>query len=331
MRLNDRTCIVTMPGDISQGLFGGIFLFVFEILPYLQARKIHPGWSITSSLYGNEPNFEVIPGVLDLAYEAPQQAEANISLLDLKRERPFALGNDWQKLNQLWSEYFSVPDRVEQVVQTLGDLGQTLGIHYRGTDKNTTPWDSNPVSFDDFTLIIKDMLQRKPSLSQVFIATDEAAFVTHLRSNLDIPIAGLGAGRHHLAHKTEEERRLEADRALVDCIALSRCAAVLNTSSALSAFSKVLNPDLEIYRCAASKMFTDIPYFPIAYIPRYTSDNAMVAEVLCRTMVGDWLSWPGAWRFQSTFAFKSRAPFRAFLRRVRRRVRQLSPTGRPGG
>jgi hypothetical protein len=325
MRLSDRTCIFTTPGDIPQGLFGGVFLFAFEMLPYLQSNNTRPAWSITSKLYGSEPDFEVIPGLLDLAYKAPEEIEVRINLLELKQDRPFALGNDWHKLNRLWSEYFRLPDRIEQAARSLGNLGETLGIHYRGTDKNTTAWDSNPVSFQDFTVIIKDMLQRKPTLRRVFLATDEAAFVTYLSSNLDIPVASFGAGRHHLEQKTEEERTTEADRALFDCLALSRCAAVLNTSSALSAFAKVLQPDLEIYRCAASKMFADIPYFPIAYIPRYESEDVVVAEILNRTMADDWLSNPAARRFRKKFVFKSRAPFRAFFRRMRRRIPNRRP------
>jgi hypothetical protein len=329
MRLSDQICIFTTPDDIPQGLFGGVFLFAFEILPYLQSIKTRPRWSITSKLYGSEPDFEVIPGLLDLGYEAPEDVEASVNLLELKQDRPFALGNDWHKLNRLWSEYFRVPNRIEQAVRRLGPLDETLGIHYRGRDKITTAWDSNPVSFEDFAVIITDLLQRKPSLKRIFLATDETAFDTYLRSNLEIPIIGHGAGRHHLEQKTQEDRTIEADRALIDCLALSRCAAVLNTSSALSAFSKVLNPDLEIYRCAASKMFADIPYFPIAYIPQYKSNHAAVVEVLTRTMAGDWLSNPGAWRFRNKFAFKSRAPFRAFLRRMRKRLRNL-PLGLPG-
>jgi hypothetical protein len=327
MPLSDRTCVFTKPGDIPQGLFGGVFLFAFEVLPYLQSNKMRPAWSITSKLYGSAPDFEVIPGLLDLAYKAPEDIEARINLLELKQDRPLALGNDWHKLNRLWSEYFRVPGRIEQTVEALGDLNETLGIHYRGMDKNTTAWDSNPVSFEDFTVIVRDLLHRRPSLKQVFLATDEAAFADHLSSNLDIPIVGYGAGRHHLEQKTEEERAAEADRALVDCLALSRCAVVLNTSSALSAFSKVLQPDLEIYRCAASKMFADIPYFPIAYIPRYETDDVVVTKVLTRTMSDDWLSNPAARRFRKKFVFKSRAPFRAFLRRMRKRFRNLRPIG----
>ena len=329
MRLSDRICIAATPDDIPQGLFGGVLLFAFEILPYLHSNEMHPGWSIASKLYGGGPDFEVIPGLLDLAYKAPEDIEANVNLLELKQDRPFALGNDWHKLNRLWSEYFRVPNRIEQAVRSLGNLDETLGIHYRGTDKNTTAWDSNPVSFEDFAVIVRDLLRRKPSLKQVFLATDEAGFVTYLGNNLDIPVVGFGAGRHHLEQKTEQERTVEADRALIDCLALSRCAAVLNTSSALSAFSKVLNPDLEIYRCAASKMFADIPYFPIAYIPQYKSDRAAVTEILIRTMAGDWLSEPAARRFQSKFTFKSRAPVRAFLRRMRKRLRNLRPGASP--
>ena len=63
---------------------------------------------------------------------------------------------------------------------------------------------------------------------------------------------------------------------------------VLLNSSALSAFGKILNPDLEIYRCAASMRFTDVPYFPVAFIPVYVSDSPLVRSVMSRTMANDW-------------------------------------------
>jgi hypothetical protein len=318
MRLHDRVCVTAKPGEMTQGLFGRVFLHVFEILPYLQKRKIYPAWSISSELYGQPPNFTEIPGLLDLAYPAPENIEGCCSLQEIRRQREFALGNDWSGLHRLWSAYFRVPARIEQRTKTFGDLSATLGIHYRGTDKNTAGWDSNSVSHDDFAVIIKDLLGRRPGLTRIFVATDEPEFIAYLSGNLEIPVVSFGAGRHHFEEKAHRERAMEADHALTDCMTLSRCAVALTTSSALSAFSKVLNPDLEIYRCAASKMFADIPYFPIAYIAPFSSDDAQVTEVLGRTMKDDWTTSATSRRFRGRFAFKRRASILSLLRRKSR-------------
>ena len=318
MRLHDRVCVTAKPGELTQGLFGGVCLHVFEILPTLHKRKIYPAWSIASELYGQPPDFTVIPGLLDLAYQPPENIEACYSLKEIRRYREFALGNDWSALHRLWSAYFRVPRRIERRVKGLGDLSATLGIHYRGTDKNTAGWDSNSVSHGDFVVILKDLLKRRPELTQVFVATDEPDFITYLSTHLEIPVVSFGPGRHHFESKPCSERVAEADHALADCVTLSHCAIVLATSSALSAFSKVLNPDLEIYRCAASKMFADIPYFPTAYLAPFSSDDPRVAEVLRRTMKDDWTTSATSRRFRGKFAFKRRASILSVFRTTSR-------------
>ena len=152
----------------------------------------------------------------------------------------------------------------------------------------------------------------------MLVATDEDAFLSRVRDHLSLPVISSGAGAFHLRRRaTASAPWQEADRALADCVALSRCAAVLNTSSALSAFAKVLNPEFDIYRCAASKMFSDNPYFPIAYVPVYRSANPAIVALLERTMRGDWRDDPHARRFREPFAFKRRNPIRVAFRKLR--------------
>jgi hypothetical protein len=55
-----------------------------------------------------------------------------------------------------------------------------------------------------------------------------------------------------------------------------------------------INPSLESYRVSASKLFTNIPYFPVAFIPRLTSDDARCRSILDRQMDGDWTDDPEA-------------------------------------
>jgi len=305
----DHVCVVAKPGELREGLFGGILLFVFEILPYLREKGIFPSWSIASRLYGDDPDCLVLPGVLETAYPT-EAATKSVALWTVKNRYNHVLGADWVPLAALWSTYFKVPHRINASADEMGDLSSTLGIHYRGNDKNTNSADSNPVTYRDFSLIIQDFLKRPHSFTQIFVATDEDAFVDHLRATVGMTVVTRGAGTFHRNLEGRKGRALEADRAMADCVLLSRCAAVLNTSSALSAFAKVLNADLEIFRCGASKMFNDIPYFPIAYIPVYQSDDAAVRDVLKRTLADDWSDSPGAKKFKTPFASRPRWPRR---------------------
>lgn len=319
MKRFGTVCVKAAPGDLATGLFGGVLNNIFEILPYLKSNGIFPQWSIASKLYGDAPDYLIIPGFLDLAY-SPQPGSPR-KILPLYRTRALKghfIGSDWHATHALWSEYFRVPARVRERVASLGNLSRTLGIHYRGNDKTGAKWDTNAVGYGDFIAIVEDFLGRRPDLTQVLVATDENAFLSYARDHVDLPVISSGAGAFHLQRSTTASAPLkEADRALADCVALSLCAAVLNTSSALSAFAKVLNPELEIYRCAASKMFSDNPYFPIAYIPVYRPANPAIVALFERTMQGDWRDDPHARRFREPFAFKRRNPIRVGLRKLR--------------
>jgi hypothetical protein len=116
----------------------------------------------------------------------------------------------------------------------------------------------------------------------------------------------LGEVGFHKADTQIGELSAKGDRAMLDCVLLSRCRAVLITSSALSAFAKILNPELEIYRVAASKRFEDIPYFPVAYIPRYVSSSPEISAVVDRLMADDWTQDSDADRYIVSFTSRKR-------------------------
>ena len=79
---------------------------------------------------------------------------------------------------------------------------------------------------------------------------------------------------------------------MLDCVLLSKCTCVVETSSALPSFAKLLNPSLEIYRCAASKLFGKLymkmPYFPVAHIPVLPVNDDVSRRILQSTMKDDW-------------------------------------------
>jgi hypothetical protein len=99
-------------------------------------------------------------------------------------------------------------------------------------------------------------------------------------------------------------------------LCLSKCNTVLKTSSALSSFAKIINPDLKIYRINSLK-FTptpkNVPYFPDAYIPllptheKYTDEcNQLIQQVQC----DDWsVQYPNIYNIFRNFDIKIRKKF----------------------
>ncbi|MET0382664.1 MAG: hypothetical protein ABW032_04495 [Burkholderiaceae bacterium] len=286
--------IVSNPDDLEEGLFGQVLLWIFEILPWLDAHGIQPEWEIYSPLYGKGPGRPVLPGVFDLAYAPASPATRSRSLLWTRVFHTSALGGDWAGTHALWTRYFRVPARIEAQADAVGLPGDCLGLHYRGTDKNRQSIDTNAVSADDFLTLAAAFIARRPDLRAIFVASDEPGLLAKAIDRFpSMDVRGLGDVAFHKAADSRGDPG-KADRALLDCVLLSRCRTVLKCSSALSGFAKVLKPELECYRVAACKMFGDIPYFPDAYVPRLTLDDPAAAEILARQFADDWLDDPQA-------------------------------------
>jgi hypothetical protein len=304
-------CIECEASTLKEGLFGQVFLFLFEILPYLHQHSIFPAWKIRSSLYGQPPDYVAIPGVLDLAYTPPPGPYRTVPLKELRAKYCNVLGNDWDELSRIWHAYFKIPQRILDQADTIPGLETAVGLHYRGTDKLTTTTDSNPITGETFLTLTLDFLASRPDTQRIFVATDDFSFVEKLRNAVELPVINLGEVTFHKLADPQVDPTERADRALLDCLLLSRCGSVLQTSSALSSFAKILNPGLEIYRCASSKLFAEIPYFPVAYVPHVSLKSPEANQILEASMTDDWTSVPAGTKYLKPFAYKARKPFRS--------------------
>ncbi len=301
-------CITCQPEDLAQGLFGNVFYHVFQVLPYLHANNIFPAWEIRALHYGEPPTYLTLPGSLDLSYVPPPGPYRTLSLNELRRRHAQILGNDWTDLNRIWKAYFHIPPRITGVALSTLPTGRVLGVHYRGTDKQTTTWDSNPISQDEYLTLICDFLTDRPEFDHIFAATDEFSFVEKLRSSIGLPVLSLGEIDFHMATEQSVSRSDKTDRAVLDCVLLSLCSCLIETSSALPSFAKLFNPDLEIYRCAASKVFSNMPYFPVAHIPVLPAKTPASIDILNRTMEADWTQDRRLKKFHRTFTAAPRWP-----------------------
>ncbi|MGD0252743.1 MAG: hypothetical protein ABSC01_08610 [Verrucomicrobiota bacterium] len=308
--MSDKIRISTAPEQLQEGLFGQVFLWVFEILPYLDCQGIFPAWAIRSTLYGAPEDFVVIPGLLEVNYDAGAENFQDVNLQDLRDRHVVTLGNDWDYAAQLWRKYFRWPARVSWRADEFPPLSQALGIHYRGTDKNKSLVETNYVSPEDFLALVRDFVATHPDIGTIYVASDENAFVEKVRAqHSSLRIFNSGEVTHH-KDKAIENNFSKGDHALLDCLLLSRCKYLLKCQSALSGFAKILNPRLEAYRVSANKLAPwcfGNPYFPDAFLPKLTSQNPECQKILAGLLAGDWTQDRKAGKkFGGVFRYKTR-------------------------
>ena len=277
--------ITTSAEEMQEGLFGGVFLFILETLPALQERGLRPSWDLDTKHYGR-----IIPSVLEMVQPIDGDGPRR-SLAEVREFDTYAMGDDFHSISKLWADYFRPAQAVVDAANRADPgLENSLGVHYRGGDKQRSRWDTNPIRREDFLGIVEDRIREDPAIDHCLVASDDAAFIDQARQRIGLPVTLLPAGSQHKVKSMGGSPTARAVAALRDCMLLSRCRAVIQTSSALPSFAKILRPDLDCRRCAASKWFGRVPYFPVAYIPVHEATNLATRAVIENAMLDDW-SW----------------------------------------
>jgi hypothetical protein len=171
--------------------------------------------------------------------------------LDLGRDYDQVLTVD--RASGLIRKYLEVKEDVAAEVDEFRrrhfGTGPVLGVHYRGTDKVV---ESPPVPFDRVKRNVEHYLERYPETSGVFVATDDQRFLEYVRA---VPVGRRIFYREDSFRSTDgssihESAATDKDQinrdAIVNCLILSRCAALLKTASILSGWSKLFNPELPV-------------------------------------------------------------------------------------
>jgi hypothetical protein len=313
---NGRIRITTTKEQLKEGLFGQLFLWVFELLPYLDSQGILPAWAIRSTLYGAPEDFLVIPGLLEINYDTAAESYQDVNLQYLKDRHVVTLGGDWDYTTRLWNKYFRLPERVIRRADEFPSLSHALGVHYRGTDKNRSLEETNFVPPEDFLELVREFIETHPDIETIYVASDENDFAEKVQAQHgSLRVINTGEVKHHKASGIENSFS-KGDHALLDCLLLSRCKYLIKCQSALSGFSKVLNPRLEAYRVSANKLapwLFGTPYFPDAFLPKLTSQNPECQKILDRLLAGDWTQDPTATKkYGGHFQYK---PRKSYMRR----------------
>lgn len=180
-----------------------------------------------------------------------------------------------------------------------------LGIHYRGSDKNRVPWVSHITIDEFLLVVDYELKRKKYDkiflatdeekvIDIVKQRYNKYEVLTYSQNNFGIVSTSIKKNQSiHLNHydkvcenikliKKEDnhekksilELKLKSliikngeilQEAIITSIILSKCDFVLKTHSQLSAYAKVFNPELEIYRVNGSQCC----YWPESFIPLY--------------------------------------------------------------
>jgi hypothetical protein len=274
---------------LTEGLFGQVFIWMLEILPYLDSQGRKPEWRIRTRNYGDAATFNIFPGIIRTTYE-PETGDDVAAFEQLCFYHKHHFRHDFRSANKYWNTYFrftdDVSERLEKFWQDNFASDNVLGVHYRGTDKNTDSYQTNPVSRYQFLCVVEDFLKTHPDVTAVFVASDDNRFIEAM--------SGFPRVRFHAQDRSKDGRPLWNDQnvtnkqaaakdAILDCLTLSRCRYVLKGMSQLSAFCKIFNPDAEVYRVSACKP----DWFPEAYVPLYRSRDGAVRALLRVLQQGD--------------------------------------------
>jgi hypothetical protein len=281
--------LIYSENELNEGLFGEIFLRIFELLPILENNNLdinHLYWYVKTANYDS-----IFPEILDYINNdknIEQPMNSIINFAELKNmNQQYVLGDDFLSLNKLFFKYFKIPKQLSDVADSLS-LKDYLGLHYRGTDKTADIGINTPVTKEIF-YTITDSYITTHNIKNIFIATDENdVFDYFVNTYPEINFKSSRDFKGNLFWRNNENPILSGKMAILDMLCLSKCNTVLKISSALSSFTKIVNPSLNIYRINSLKFIpnpNNIPYFPDAYIPLLPINEKYTEE--CNNLIKD--------------------------------------------
>jgi hypothetical protein len=127
--------------------------------------------------------------------------------------------------------------------------GPVVGVHYRGTDKTS---EAPRVSWDHCLNVVENYLRNHHAVRAVFVASDERAFIDFIKN----AVKSVSVYSHDDHYRSSDGRPVhtaiesggyeKGEDALVNALLLSKCATLIRTTSLLSAWAVVFNPDLKV-------------------------------------------------------------------------------------
>jgi hypothetical protein len=246
------------------GLFAHMEYFL-EIALHCEQHRLIPCFMSTSAQYVDRrhgPNwFDYFFTNLQLSDEdATKIRRGEIPICRIEGMRQLGLPADYdQQLNleiatHLVQKYIGIQQSVRQRVDAFAehhfDDRIVLGVHYRGTDKRA---EAPAVPYVRVKDTINDYLKYNSECDCLFVSSDEESFVDFIEKEFRDRLAVVYHDDHERStsqiavHRSKSgDPFRKGEEAVVNCLLLSKCRALIKTASFLSGWSKLFNPDLPV-------------------------------------------------------------------------------------
>ncbi len=246
------------------GLFAHLEWFL-EISLHCDRRDLTPCFMSSSPQYVDPirgPDwFEYFFLNLQLSHEDNERitrGEVPICRIDGIRQlglpESYDLQLDLEIASRLVRKYIGIKkeilDAVDHFVDRYLKNRRVLGIHYRGTDKRA---EAPLLSYPEFKKSICQFLDEDRNVNCLFVSSDEQRFVHFVENEFshDLPVVyhdDTERSETDVAiHRSKQGNRYKkAEEAVLNCLLLSRCDALLKSASILSGWSKLFNPELPV-------------------------------------------------------------------------------------
>jgi hypothetical protein len=204
---------------------------------------------------------------------------AEIKFTKIATTRELGFGKDYGKVltidwaNRLIGKYLGIKEFVAEEVdafcRTRFQDKQVLGVHYRSTDK---VGEAPAVPYEMVQRNIEHYIDKFPETGAVFISTDNDQFREYINETFtkrplifreDYFRSDNDASIHH--NRLLDKFEVNKD-ALINCLLLSRCHALMKTSSFLSDLSKLFNPRMPVI--LLNRPYDHALWFPANQISR---------------------------------------------------------------
>jgi hypothetical protein len=262
LRLHGGTGTWAFELQAANGFFAQLTWCVY-LLAYCEEQKRKPSIHLTSPMYSDLPNHDwfhdffeetdtVVPcGVLRTPKRLRPLRITHIQETDADK---FARTMTLEQAHRLFTTHFRVKAKIQSYVDDFvsrefaGD--GVIGLHFRGTDKR---WEAEPVDWPRCLRSVMKLAGDRTELRKVFIASDDPRFIEWFANEAASSLSVIvhpdeerscdGQPVHYNPLGNKYQKGFEA---LVNCLLLSRCTALIRTASFLSAWSSVFNPALPI-------------------------------------------------------------------------------------
>jgi len=228
--------------------------WVLEILAYCEENKLAPRFKFTYPGQNKEEDY------FQSFFEIQNSFNLNdsVEFVEIRSIHELNLSKNYDEIldielaAELINKYLAVKSNVLHEVDVFCverfRNQKVLGVHYRGTDKLQ---EAPLVSYENVEKNINYFLEKFPETAYVFLSSDDENFVK-FAENCSIARPVLFRNDTYrstdniaIHHSAQNKYDLNRD-AIVNCLILSRCDALMKTASILSAWSKLFNPGLRL-------------------------------------------------------------------------------------